>query len=93
MDKHITVPMKKETVATLKAGDYVYLTGTVYTARDAAHKRMYEILQESWDSIDDRIYARLRAARMRNAVARQHQPIRQITVIVANVHVPPTAVA
>ena len=38
--------MKKETVATLKAGDYVYLTGTVYTARDAAHKRMYEILQE-----------------------------------------------
>ena len=46
MDKHITVPMKKETVATLKAGDYVYLTGTVYTARDAAHKRMYEILQK-----------------------------------------------
>ena len=46
MDKHITVPMKKETVATLKVGDYVYLTGTVYTARDAAHKRMYEILQE-----------------------------------------------
>ena len=46
MDKHITVPMKKETAATLKAGDYVYLTGTVYTARDAAHKRMYEILQE-----------------------------------------------
>ena len=38
MDKHITVPMKKETVATLKAGDYVYLTGTVYTARDAAQK-------------------------------------------------------
>ena len=49
MDKHITVPMKKETVATLKAGDYVYLTGTVYTARDAAHKRMYEILQEGGD--------------------------------------------
>jgi fumarate hydratase subunit beta len=46
MDKHITVPMKKEIVTTLKAGDYVYLTGTVYTARDAAHKRMYEILQE-----------------------------------------------
>ena len=39
MDKHITVPMKKENVATLKAGDYVYLTGTVYTARDAAHKK------------------------------------------------------
>ena len=46
MDKHITVPMKKETVATLKAGDYVYLTGTVYTARDAAHKRMYESMHK-----------------------------------------------
>ena len=46
MDKHITVPMKKETVATLKAGDYVYLTGTVYTARDAAHKRMLENLHK-----------------------------------------------
>ena len=46
MDKHITVPMKKETVATLKAGDYVYLTGMVYTARDAAHKRMYESMHK-----------------------------------------------
>ena len=46
MDKHITVPMKKETVATLKAGDYVYLTGTVYTARDAAHKRRYESMHK-----------------------------------------------
>ena len=52
MDKHITVPMKKETVATLKAGDYVYLTGTVYTARDAAHKRMYEILQEGGEQAE-----------------------------------------
>ena len=32
-------------VKELKAGDYVYLTGTIYTARDAAHKRMYEALQ------------------------------------------------
>ena len=55
MDKHITVPMKKETVATLKAGDYVYLTGTVYTARDAAHKRMYEILQEGGELPIDRL--------------------------------------
>ena len=45
MDKHITVPMNKETAGTLRAGEYVYLTGTVYTARDAAHKRMDEILQ------------------------------------------------
>lgn len=47
MDKHITVPMKKETVATLKAGDYVYLTGTMYVARDAAHKRMMEVLDDN----------------------------------------------
>lgn len=46
MDKHITVPMDKETARSLCAGDYVYLTGTVYTARDAAHKRMDEILQK-----------------------------------------------
>ena len=32
-------------VKELKAGDYVYLTGTIYTARDAAHKRMYEALK------------------------------------------------
>mgnify|MGYP002570375563 CR=1 FL=1 len=31
-------------MAELKSGDYVYLTGTIYTARDAAHKRMYETL-------------------------------------------------
>ena len=45
MDKHITIPMDKETVKSLRAGDYVYLTGVVYTARDAAHKRMDEILE------------------------------------------------
>ena len=45
MEKHITVPFDKDTVKELKAGDYVYLTGTIYTARDAAHKRMYEALQ------------------------------------------------
>lgn len=45
MEKHITAPFSKETAATLKAGDYVYITGTIYTARDAAHKRMYEALE------------------------------------------------
>lgn len=44
MEKHITVPFDKETAKSLKAGDYVYLTGVIYTARDAAHKRMYESL-------------------------------------------------
>lgn len=49
MDKYINVPLSLETAADLKAGDYVYLTGTVYTARDAAHKRMYEALQKGED--------------------------------------------
>lgn len=46
MDKYITAPITKETARTLQAGDYVYITGIIYTARDAAHKRMYEILRE-----------------------------------------------
>lgn len=46
MEKHITVPIKKEAIADLKVGDYVYITGTIYTARDAAHKRMQETLDK-----------------------------------------------
>ena len=46
MEKHLNVPANTEELAELKSGDYVYLTGTIYTARDAAHKRMYEILQK-----------------------------------------------
>ena len=46
MDKYINAPFDKETADRLKAGDYVYITGTIYTARDAAHKRMYEALAE-----------------------------------------------
>lgn len=42
MEKHINVPFSEEDIKNLKAGDYVYITGTIYTARDAAHKRMYE---------------------------------------------------
>lgn len=45
MDRHITAPITKEMAKTLHAGDYVYITGTIYTARDAAHKRMQETLQ------------------------------------------------
>lgn len=45
MDKYISVPLTEETAASLRAGDYVYLTGTIYTARDAAHKRMSEALE------------------------------------------------
>ncbi|ADL02658.1 hydro-lyase, Fe-S type, tartrate/fumarate subfamily, beta subunit [[Clostridium] saccharolyticum WM1] len=46
MDHHIKVPISREDAKNLKAGDYVYLTGTIYTARDAAHKRMKETLDQ-----------------------------------------------
>lgn len=46
MDKYLKVPFAEKDALELKAGDYVYLTGTIYTARDAAHKRMYEALQD-----------------------------------------------
>ncbi len=42
--KNITLPITKETASSLKSGDYVYLTGVMYSARDAAHKRMTEAL-------------------------------------------------
>lgn len=45
MDRHISVPLTDEVAGSLRAGDYVYLTGVIYTARDAAHKRMYEALE------------------------------------------------
>lgn len=46
MEKYIKAPLEKEVIKTLRAGDYVYITGTIYTARDAAHKRIDETLQE-----------------------------------------------
>ena len=46
MEKHITAPITKEDIKELKSGDYVYITGTIYTARDAAHKRMDAALSE-----------------------------------------------
>ena len=46
MEKYIKAPLEKEIVKTLRAGDYVYITGTIYTARDAAHNRMDETLRE-----------------------------------------------
>ena len=49
MEKYINTPLDDKIVSELKAGDYVYLTGTVYTARDAAHKRLYEALQRGED--------------------------------------------
>lgn len=41
----VTLPLTKEFVKTLKVGDVLYLTGYVYTCRDAAHKRIQEALE------------------------------------------------
>lgn len=46
MNKYVTVPAQADELKNLRAGDYVYLTGTIYTARDAAHKRLYETVTE-----------------------------------------------
>lgn len=45
MDRVLTAPFTKEKMRELRAGDYVTITGTIYTARDAAHKRMIEALE------------------------------------------------
>lgn len=42
MNRSIKLPLTNADIESLKSGDFVYLTGTIYTARDAAHKRMYE---------------------------------------------------
>ncbi len=44
MDKYITTPLNDNIIKSLSAGDYVYITGIIYSARDAAHKRMYDSL-------------------------------------------------
>lgn len=46
MEKTINTPITAEIADELHAGDYVYLNGTIYVARDAAHKRMMEVLEE-----------------------------------------------
>lgn len=73
MDKHINVPFDKEVSQSFHAGDYVYLSGTVYVARDAAHKRMTEALERGddlpFDIKDQTIYY------MGPSPARQGRPI------------------
>ena len=60
MEKHITLPLTEELAKTLHAGDTVYLTGTIYTSRDAGHKRMCEALARGeelpFDPTDATIY-------------------------------------
>lgn len=53
MDRQIRVPITKEDVKSLKAGDYVYLSGTIYSARDAAHKRMIETIEAGEELLVD----------------------------------------
>ena len=73
MDRHIEAPFNEEIAKELKSGDYVYITGTIYTARDAAHKRMYEALEQGlelpFDVKDQVIYY------MGPSPARQGRPI------------------
>ena len=49
MEKQIQAPLLEEEIRDLRAGDYVYITGTLYTARDAAHKRILEALHRGED--------------------------------------------
>ncbi|MDE5866716.1 MAG: Fe-S-containing hydro-lyase [Lachnospiraceae bacterium] len=60
MEQHIQAPISAEDAKKLSAGDYVYITGTIYTARDAAHKRMYEALEKGeslpFDMMNNVIY-------------------------------------
>ncbi len=43
---HLTIPIPKEKVLNLDAGDVVYITGVVYTARDMAHLRLLKLLRD-----------------------------------------------
>lgn len=60
MEKYITLPLTKEKAQSLKAGDRVYLTGVIYTSRDAGHKRMCEAIEKGeklpFDTEDATIY-------------------------------------
>ena len=47
MNQNISVPFTNHDYLSLKSGDYVYLSGTVYTARDAAHKRLYDSMKKN----------------------------------------------
>ncbi len=49
MEKHITTPLSAEKTKDLKMGDFVLLSGTIYTARDAAHARLVKLIEEGKD--------------------------------------------
>lgn len=47
--KHMTTPLTLEQVQELKAGDQILLSGVIYTARDAAHKRLVALIERGQD--------------------------------------------
>ena len=49
MDRYLNTPLSKETADSLNAGDMVFLSGTIYTARDMAHKRMQDAIDAEKD--------------------------------------------
>lgn len=46
MEYHLNLPISEEEVKKLRAGDICYFSGVMYTARDAAHKRLCELIKE-----------------------------------------------
>ena len=60
MEHYVNLPLTAEKAKLLRAGDTVYLTGEIYTSRDAGHKRMVEALdrgeQLPFDPMDATIY-------------------------------------
>ena len=49
MKKEITAPLREEDIKDLHAGDFVYISGVIYTARDAAHERLYNAINSGED--------------------------------------------
>lgn len=49
MEIEVTTPLTNQRINQLKAGDFVLLSGKIYTARDAAHKRMIETIEAGYD--------------------------------------------
>ena len=47
MNKYIQTPITEKDIDNLKIGDSVYISGIIYVARDAAHKRMQEMLDKN----------------------------------------------
>lgn len=75
MDRKIQVPISKEDAKSLRAGDYVYLTGTIYTARDAAHKRRQgSRFPLRWTAMLSIIWDRLRQERKDRLVLQARPP-------------------